>query len=318
MNMLNKSSKSLLALAAFGLVFSGAAKAGDTEFSGFAAPTFTWSNKAAGNTGFHVKDGAIYINHKEGKAKVVVDIPFSFNSTTAGTFNFGRDKAQAYVHITYDSGMNWRLGQWDRLNGFEGVDAKDIPFTLSGILTTAFSAAKSGATVGYDGGSWALDILFNHPNGATNHSVTNNYEFGLHSDWLKGQSFELGLGVIGYNSVYTIDAMLSFGLGNLDLDLEAVFQTGGSSTGLGLLVQALTDFNDSTSGGIRFEYGNKLATVGTATAANSTQIQATIGPQFKVSKAMKLKVDYSLVSNTATGGSAVTSHKAGLGAVYSF
>lgn len=320
MKKYNKYSSAFVALIAAGMIFSGSAKAADTEFSGFAAPTFLWSDGSTNNLGFHVRDGALYIMHKQGSAKAMVDLPFSFNSTSAGSFNFAMTQAQAYYHVMYDNGLNWRLGQWDRLNGFETVDLNGIPFTRGGFVRGAFSAVKAGATVGYDGGSYSIDILFNHPNGTTNHQATGagNYEFGIHSDWLKGQSFELGLGAIAYNSVYTIDAIFGLGLGNLDLDIEGVFQTGGAETGIGILARLMTDFSDDMSGGVRIEYGSNLATAGSAAAANDSQIAVTVGPQFKVTKAMLLKLDYTFDSTTPSGGSAATSHIAGLGATYSF
>lgn len=323
--------KTMMTLAGVALAAAGSAQAGDTEWGGFAAPQFKYANQAASNTGFHLADGAIYINHKEGVAKFILDVPYKY-SPTAGSVSIGATKAQAFVHVSYDNGFNWRLGQFDTLHGFEKNDLKNIHFAEAGFIGTHFSTTNTGTSLGYDGGSWGVDLVFANPAGATDHinsstaSLQKKYEYSLHTEWLRGQMFNINFGIQALNKVFTWDAIFGFGFGKVDADLEIIAQTGGVSTGFGLLGQVMTDFTDDISGGIRLEYGTKLASNGVNTKdsgilANYThsRFAATIGPQFKLTKAMKLKVDYTFDSTKLTSaGTATSTHSGVVGAVYSF
>lgn len=328
--------KTIMTLAGVALAAASSAQAGDTEWGGFAAPEFKYANKAASNKGFNVADGAFYVNHKEGHAKFILDIPFAY-AASAGTFTLGANKAQAFVHVAYDSGFNWRLGQFDTLHGFEKKDLKDIHFAEAGFLDTHFSTTNTGTSLGYDGGSWGVDLVFANPAGATDHinsttvALQKKYEYSLHTEWLRGQMVTVNFGIQALNKILTWDAIVGFGFGKVDANLEIVAQTGGASTGFGLLGQVMTDFNDDISGGIRLEYGSKLASNGVNTTGATTDVAlaalgythsefaATIGPQFKLSKAMKLKVDYTFDSKKATSAAdSVSTHSGVVGAVYSF
>lgn len=323
---------SLLVVA--GLTPAGAALAEGMPFkiNGFADGQFHWdSSGGTNNNGFSLHDGAIYLSAEVSGAKLMVDLPFNSNSDTSNFMHTMFAKAQAYVGYKYDFGFWWQLGQWDTIYGFEANDTKDITFSRHGsIYNEVTPATHTGLLIGYNftdtvgfkalianGSSTAVAALEYDGESSTGLSGGRNFQYG-------GQLFFNGdmlHAAVGYlyekksnDTNGLLDVTLGADLGDIDVDGEFVYKQipNVSDSGIGFGLEGVYHTMDDDLGlGLRFDWLSKFT--------NDSEIEITAGPQYKLTKNLTGKFDYTFGSVKAvSGGTSETTHAINVSALYAF
>jgi hypothetical protein len=283
---------------------------------GFVDAGYGWvhvKDAKLGNGGtFRFNEGAIWLSGASGSTKAVLDLPVTPSPDGSNTLALGWYKAQAFVEAKYDNGFAWKLGQFDSLFGSEGKYTYSIPFTThSNITQTFFPWVHTGLVASYwIDSDWALDLLLANQAGMAQ-TMNGKLEYGVK---LGGKLPAAYLTEIS-GSLYTKAAIkgfiqasgvLEFTFGDLVLRGDGIFQKPKESgkTILAIGGYALYNVDEMLSAGVR---------VGTEKGTNE-KFEATVGPQFKLSKNLTAKVDYTFKKGNPTG----TTHLAALTGVYKF
>jgi len=327
-----------------GLLLAGsvASAADGVKVSGFAAPGFKWVQDTSNS--FSVMDGAVYLSHSMDMAEVMVDIPFA-TSTAAGAgnnFAIATGKAQAYVGHKFDMGMHWKLGQFDYAGGYEGNDAPTHMFANGSVIVEGMlPVTHTGFSAGF-APSDMLDVnlivanqrnLGTQPDAGTTGSYDSKYDIGASVN-ANMDTFKLGVHFL-YGEVASsvtsmlLDVVASTQVSGMDLALDVVYNNVKDfDAQFGIGVQAGYAVSDQASFGARFEYAKLttptlqavLAAVGAPADTLFKVMTFTVGPQYAVTKALKVKADYTLAKTEAdaSGADSETDHTVAVAAVYSF
>lgn len=309
------------------MLVGGAVSAADgVSVGGFVDAQYNWTKQKGVKTGntFSVPDGAMYLNGKSGGTEVMVDLPFSANATDAGFTDFA-DKGQAFVGGKYDSGLNWKLGQYDSTLAYEANDSVDLVFSKAGLLAGLAPAVHRGLNVGYDfsdmlGVTLTVANPYMNSDTAGGEMTEGNPDFGAQvsanfdmfyvkvgglfgKDTLNKKNSMLMTAQAGFN-VSGATLALDFGLRkNRDTRVGTKFENGmGFGAHLGYAI------DDMTNVATRFEY-TKLK--------SDNRIAWTTGPQFKLSEGLTAKVDYTF-DRTKEAGATTKEHIINVGAVHRF
>jgi hypothetical protein len=305
---------------AIGLTAARDARAGGDalKVSGFVDAQY---QSAGIDSSFVVQDSALYFSKTMSSGEVMLDLPLSSARNADNPhFSVGLGKAQAYLGYKYESGLSWKIGQFDTPFGFELNDTKDITFSTQGLVYGVIPVVHTGLLVGYSlSDSVGIKLL------AANHHDLGTMA-GLTPDW-GGQltanvgsiRSSAGLLVTDKNSgeEFLIDLLLGTTLGDLALDgwvdIKKVNNKAGTTTlGTGYFLQAIYGLSDKLSAGVRGELTKNIG-------VNDTVTQLTVGPQYALTKELKFRADYSIKgAQVLAGGTTATSHSANIGAVYSF
>lgn len=307
--------------------FAAEGKSVGTQLTGFVDAQYQWTNTL--RPGFVINDGAVYLTHGlTNGLGAKIDLPFRWVGETdsdgdgvkeySNNFVFAETKAQAYISNRYESGWNWKFGQFDTIYGLELNDSPEITFSKQGLVyAAALPLTHTGAMVGYSNSSFGMNLLVSNP--LNQGSMTNsNPEFGAQFLFNPNSQFRMSAGYLGHKME---DGMRNFGdlilgmtSGSLSADLEAVLlkTPGAPKTGLGVMLLPVYSFNDSWSGALRVEYLKEVNAI-------HQQQQYSVGPQYKANASLKAKLDYSLQKTTEVeGADSVTSHAVNFALVYSF
>jgi hypothetical protein len=275
------------------LLAGGAAFAADgIKMGGFVDAGWNWVKD--GNSGFAMNEGAFYFGKTMGMGEVMVDMPLTLTDSPGPNFLLaGLNKAQAYITWKYDSGFNWKVGQFDYVLGFEAADSADRLMASSGIVSSLFGAVHLGTTIGYNlSDSMGFNLLFANESRANDDSKYNSgLTFNMSSD-----DFRFNTGFILNNDdswIFDLNAGTKFG--SIDVDFEAAFaSTGveGADMTMGYLVQANFEMNESMGLGLRGE----LVKVG-----DLSTIAFAFGPHFMMSKDLTVRADFNYTKVNTDG-----------------
>lgn len=284
----------IIAVAAF---FVCGVSQAETKVSGFVDAGYNWVDKgvvqgfAAANS-FAVNDGAVYLSHENDGWNVLVDLDFVWAGAGAAAIG---TKGQAYVMKSYDSGLWWRLGRYDRIWGHEAVDSIDRTFINAASIytnagTSGFGTTDTGVSIGYDFDPITLEVIVanggNSPTVVTNGTGNGKAIFGGKLGF-KSDMFHLGFSFIRDQSVATtlMDILAGVKLGNFTIDLD-VTTLSTTNSQFDVASWFIYDFSEAWDFAARFEYLSKAA--GTA---NRNDWEATVGPQYAVSKDTTVKAE---------------------------
>lgn len=285
----------------------------------------------AGTQSFQVRDGAAILKGEFKNTFGLIEVPFGSslstyaNGAVSPNLGFGAFavKGQAYVGQKCDCGMFWRLGQFEKIFGVEGNDTKDILFTSQGIIyQNLIPRVHTGFLIGDKfADMFEVKLYVAQTTGTLSadgttvgglNASTTNYDFGGAVSAHAGDgSLQLGyrmhknVALAATEGLFDVVAGYKFApiMINVGVDL-ASFPATGSSSAFGILGQVSDQFTDMLSGGVRFEY---LSSAGGTSGVNDWQL--TVGPQYKATEHMTVKLDYSLNNSTpGTGASSISNN----------
>jgi len=327
--------KSRLAVAAFVFLLSGmTAFAADTNLKvgGFVDGQYYGTNNSLSTEGFVVNDGALYMQKDMDNGGFHLDLPFSSNLINGvlggNNFNFATNKAQAYVDYKYGMGVKWRLGQFDKLYGAESNDTVDLHFTRQGLLYNQENLrTHTGLSIGYEMDKFSIMALAADTNGSNTNLGGGKMDWGVvlafapeqfhvSAGWLMRQS-------AAGDKTHLYDIIAGTTMGGLEANLEfAMSKPPVGDSGIGIMAEGIYGVTDMISGGVRFDYTSKLDQTGIATGTQFNDIGVTVGPQFAMTKDLRVKADYTFTSMSVTptvaGVDATKKHEYALAAVYKF
>lgn len=285
---------------------AGSALAADgVSVGGFADAHWDWtkSGSASSTNTFSVYDGAVYLNGSMAGAKAMVDVPFSLTDATSNTMTLGMKKAQAWIEHMYDNGFHWKMGQFDSIHGSEGKDTADIPFSHHSMITAEnMPWTHTGLLAGYMiNEDWDLDVMIANPDSLSG-MTKGNPDFGVR---LKGNFKDMGIDE--FTGSFTMGRTVSttannnakhwlasgiLGLHFGDIIMRGdgfMFNSGvtGAKTSMGIGGYTQFNMSDTLAAGVRFGLGSNRA-------VTEHKFQLTVGPQYKATKNMTMKVDYTL------------------------
>ena len=307
--------KNIIAISAI-LLSASVAQAADeaTKFSGFADAQWTFGE---GTTGASIADGAVRMSKMLGEGSLNIDIPYSLSTVAnSNDFNLGQDKAQAYINYKYANGFSWRLGQWDGIFGLERNDSPDFQFARHGALWGLQAKTHTGLMVGYalsDKMSVDVYVAGVADQGSTNTSTDSigdtlpelGAKFSMSGDLRVSLGASYAKVASDLSNLYVNGtAGMAFGALDLGLDIQAKKSGNDGDLGLGAGVTGIYGLSDTLKASIRAQYLSNINPENT--------IEVTVGPQFDMTKDLRVKVDYTL---TNAGD---TSHAGAVAAIYSF
>lgn len=318
---------------ALGLLFVGSIASAQTKVGGYVAPMFSWgSSKTSKTNTFQVPEGAVYFSHSMDMAQVMVDIPFSATSSTSNNLSIGGDRAQAYIAHKWEMGLSWRLGQFDGIYGYLNNDLVDQAFaSRSGLRdSTLMPKTHTGLLFNYAFSDMlGLNVVFANPmnmssrpvavkaDGSADSDSTTKYDMGLQVT-SNVDAFKFGVGwlmhrgtkAVGNSNMFDVTAGTA--MGDLKLDADLVFSKAKDvDADMGFGVQGIFAINEMASAGARVEWVKFGAT-------DTKMLGLTVGPQFALSKALNLRVDYTMGNSKVGSGTSSTTHAINLAGVYRF
>lgn len=308
----------LSAMLAGGSVYA----ADGVSVGGFVDAQYNWAkNDTAENVNtFSVPDGALYLNGKSGNTEVLVDIPFAASSTNADFVDFN-GKGQAWAGAKYDSGLNWKLGQFDSTLKYEKNDSVDRTFSNAGIVKGMSPTVHRGFGLGYDFSDMlGVTLLVANPyqnsdtpggamsDGNPDMGAQVNANFDMFYVKLGGL---FGKDVGADKNTFLFNTQAGFNVAALNIGLEFSLLKNTSTEdenkfGIGAHLGYAVD--DMINVATRFEW-TKLE--------DDKVLNWTVGPQFKLGDALTAKVDYTL-NRTDDGTTDATNHIIGVAAVHRF
>jgi len=296
-----------------------AAEASNWKVGGFVDGQFGWNSVTATMNsagGFKLGDAAIRIGHEEKDSNVEIDIPVNavlptgFLAGYTGT-GFGSEKGQAYVAHKYSMGVSWKLGMFDSPFGMESNWSDQSWAANTGLVYSLLPKTFMGATVSYTSGTLTATIMGadarNTSSWATSPGFTavTGPDLGLQIAY--GGAKDTVTAKVGflYNSVvalgYLVDVGVGLKMGSFKADIGFDMLNPATVSQMGIFVAPTFTFSDTVGAGARIEY--------VSTAPSVTGLQVTAGPDFQMSKALKVRPQYTFTSptpGTATHGVVVS------------
>jgi len=284
----------------------------------FVDPQFQWNSVATTfNTtgGFKLGDAALRVGHEDKDSSAELDlapiVTAGFTNPTtgvtylqAGLVNF---KGQAYVAHKYSMGVSWKLGVFDTPFGMESNWSDQAWAATTGQVYSLLPASFVGAMVSYSSGAFTASILGANTRGTTIWGTTSP-DLGIQLKYgTEGLNAKVGF---LYNSAaasgYLIDVGVGFKSGSFKGEVGFDMTNPATVSKMGIFVQPTFMFTDMVGAGLRAEY--------VVPSTGASIIQATIGPDFVMSKALKVRPQYTFTSSSPAS---TTTHSAVLSAVYS-
>lgn len=307
-----KTTRKLAAVAVGSFLIAGVAQA-EVKFSGYVDGRMAWV-KDSGSM-FGLSEGAIKLSSEVGQGSMLLDLPITGDNRFSSTnVRLDGDQAQAYIAYKYNNGLSWKAGQFDSLFGAEANDSVDYRYTGNGAVDGLTPNTHTGLTVGYAlSDSMGFTALVGATDGKGVLQSGDALNVGLLAD------FDLGMkvtaGVLFKNSTdnMLIDLRVMNHLGdNMEIGAEVVLgMAKGADTAVGIGLDGVYKLDKDLSVGVRPEYLMKAN-------GYDSEIEVTVGPQYRMTEALRVKADYSLHQVTPAGGSGVSSHSAQVAAVYGF
>jgi len=295
------------------------------KVGGFVDSQFQWNSVTTGFNagGFKLGDAGLRFGAEDKDSSLAIELPVTaILSTVNGIFagatsGLGSLKGQVYVAHKYSMGLSWKLGVFDS------------PFLIESNWSDRNWAATPGQVIGMAGlPKTFAGLMLNYMAGPVNVGLLVSDLRGT-STWGTGPLFtsssspDLGLQLgyggekdtftakVGflYNSAvavgYLIDAEIGLHMGSFKADIGFDMMNPATVSQMGIFVQPTFAINDTIGAGLRFEY--------VSTAPSVSTMQITAGPDFTMSKALKVRPQYTLTMPSP----GTMSHGAVLSAVYS-
>ena len=286
-----------------------------TSVGGFIDAQFNTTKSDATTQGFVINDGAVYLSGKYKNTTGFLDIPFAGGSiagTPTPNFNLGLVDAQAYIEHIHDSGLTWKIGQWDAIYGFEVNDTNGVAFTRQGLVFNwAVPFVEAGLLISHNFGLITAKAYVGNPNDTNGifdslERLEMGGQFALNHEMLRlTPGLRTKQTVSGRLTHFDLLAGVTLGDWALDFEFDTV-KTSGSTRGYAYMAHILGSLDkvrEGLSAGARFEFLKDLE----GNPTNNRTLQLTVGPQYKLSKILKLKTDYSWQQRKLTAGAAATS-----------
>ncbi len=306
--------KQIIAVSALALTSAVAQAADGSSFSGFVDAQWGWI-KDGTTDGARVNLGQVAWTHQMGEASVKLEVPFA-QTTGTSDFVLGNDLTQAFIQYSYASGLSWSLGQWDGIFGLERNDTNAVQFTNQGAMFGTQAKTNTGLLLGYKlSDSMNVDLYVSGARDAGGTDSMDAPELG--GKFTLGGDFRLGVGAFfrqegdDVNRLY-VNTVVGMKMAGLDLGAEVTYtKAGAGDAAIGAGLIGSYGITDSTTAGVRVQYLSKFDA--------HQQIDVTVGPQFNMTKNLRVKADYTYSMVTATeGADSVNGQSAALAAVYSF
>lgn len=237
------------------------------DVNGFVAPVYMWNDQS--DNGFKLYDSALTISYSHGKSGLFIDLPITSSSASggSGTFDLAQERAQGYVTYSPKEWLQFTLGQFDTLYGYELNDSKDRFFVRPGIVYNgALNLVHSGAMVQATFGDATLKILSANQSNRTDLHGNNDPEVGAQASYNLAENTYITLGYLSYrdstadaNNQMT-DVLLGTKILNTALDFEYNHRrlTDGTGEARWFLLHALYDQWEQHKIGARFEFGDSV------------------------------------------------------------
>lgn len=308
------------------------------RLNGFIDSQYLFNTTQSLHRGFVINDGAIYVAGENAGLDWKLDLPFRMTGSGNSGFRFAESRGtQAYLGQKFAGGWKWKIGQYDSPFGLESNDTADIPFSRQGsVYYSMMPYVHTGLGVGYDfSDSVGMNAFFQNPNDRGvlgGNGVQYGFQFVLNQPKARFSAGVLMDTPAGLSQNVFADATGGFTLGAFTADLEFCYsirndllnpETAAASNGIGVLGQLLYNHTDELSFGVRGEYVTQFAVTDVRSTASQTALKSQIlvfaGPQYYLTKNIRLKGDYSLqLDQPFNGGASVLLHGAQIGAVFRF
>lgn len=324
--------KNIKRFGATALLLAGSvASAEGVKVGGYVNAGWGWSKvgDADATSGFKVSDGAVFLSASGDMAEVFVDLPF-MNSGTSNGFSFASNgtsasHAQAYVGHKMENGLSWKLGQFDSFYGYQKNDSVDWRFAADSIIRQALPTTHTGLLLGYSvSDAMGFKVLFaNAADQGTRTAAFPKYDMGLGMN-MKMDAMTLDVGFLmsgpsDGNSNMLVDVVLGTKVSNMNLSADVVYgKMTDIDADMGFGVEAGMDVSETMAAGARVEWLKDNTGADDAT----TKLAFVVGPQFKLTNALTVRADFSMVKSTATvagtDGDAVNTTAINVAGVYKF
>lgn len=277
---------------------------------GFFDGGMVWTKDGSPAAQLTINDWAFHLKARNDKTSVMLDFG------AMGATNTQVHLDQATINTKYDNGFNWTIGLFDRFLGYEGRDSNTWTFAQSSLISNVWAnQAHGGLLFGYDLSEMlGLHILVANGGQSGNFDYP-QFGFKLDSD-MDGMGFGVG-GVfesVGGELGYDMGVTLTSEMGSIGLAAEVAFTkaAGAENSGLAFGLTGTGSISEGTGFGARVEWGNEYAQIG---GNASKALAVTVGPNFTMSEAGSVYVDYTLVNESDLES---TSHGVSIAYVHSF
>ncbi len=289
-----------------------------TKINGFIDTQFHYNSFNPLRRGFVIQDGALYFTQAIQDLDMKIDIPFRMVQQGDTHFEIAYTKAQAFLGQKLSSGFRWKAGQFDTTFGFEGNDTTDIAFTRQGgVYYFTDPCVHTGVQLGYDFTSeMGLNFYMTNPNDRGTLSG-NGIQYGLQlvknsTQFRFAPGFLINSNAAQQKTNIYLDLVTGLTFGALSIDAEMNYNYRADLTnpdtqqpiqGIGLLIHTLYTVDDKLSFGWRGEYISQQAVpdpMGNLSLQNplKSQLLLFVGPQYYITKNIRLKLDYAYQHNT--------------------
>ncbi len=280
---------------------------------GFIDPQIQVTSNHILKQGFVLNDSALILSKEISSATFQLDLPFS-----GGPLAFNSLKSQAYVGYAHSDRLSWKLGKFDAPIGVESNKATQIEFTRQGLTYSLLPTSLTGATIQYSfEPSISLAVIVADPR---NSGVLSggSYDLGGRLDlstntkkfWIAGMyNADSNIGTI-----FDFGATLNFSESKLDLGFS-YFITAPLNYG-SVIAKWIASVSTAVDLGARLEFSNAALTRSASVSGHGNTVQATIGPQWRLTDELKMKIDYSPGRSALDGESSRTTHTVNLACVF--
>ena len=308
---------SKIAIAMIAGLASVSAFAADMKASGFVNGQYTYNFSNSAVNGFYVPEAALILSKDSENANAMFVLPFTMTGGAASTIGFTGAAAQAFVGYKYSNGFSWKLGQFEKMFGAEAIYASLSPLTTTSALNNVYGITHTGLMLGYGMKGFNLKFLLADNSlgvGGTGLWGANGPDLGLRADI--ADMFYVGgryrFQASGANTDYLVNAGIKMDGKPFAVGLDfALRNTAANVSGLGLSLLGTYAASDMTDIAARVEYLTGMTTAGVATSGQNNLL-LNIGPAFKMTKDMRVEVNYNL---TAPSPGSMT-HSADVSAVF--
>ncbi len=303
--------------------------ASTVSFSGFIDGQYQLSSIGDYSKQYVIQDAALYITHVTPQTEAKFDLPISMQnaSNTDSNFSVGATRAQAYVLWKIDPKFRAKMGQFDTGYGFEGNDTVDLILSRQGkVYNFADPFTHTGLQLAYDVSSvLTLNALAADP-ADSGPARDKNLQYGLQAalnSRVRGSAgFLFSRDKSTQLNTWLWDGVIGITLADvLNIDFEAnLSKTGTASFEPAFLLQTSYQATPVVSWAVRGEYLKKRGRTDAASdPLLDRQYTLATGPQFKISEAARLKLDYTMqYDQNYSANSKVRIHGANVSLVHRF
>lgn len=222
------------------------------HFNGGVEAGFTWLNddgNGDATMNFGVLEAIMSATGTSGNTHGHIDYNVQTNNVT-----------QAYVGAGYDGGLSWKLGQFNRILGFDPVYRTQAYYSISNASQGFARGEHTGLLLSYDlSDALAVHFLVDHANDVgTNLSDDLGIGFKVES---KSDNMEVYAGVVfdsveDEDSAWDADLGLKTRMGNIGLGVNVALYGHGEDMGMAFGVAGMMPLSESQTLFGRIEWDN--------------------------------------------------------------